>query len=1113
MYNYYLFKIQLFGLVLFSFSCQEKVEKTLEIKQFTLLTKEITGVDFENTLTEGLNTNILVYEYFYNGGGVAVGDLNGDGFDDVYFSGNMVENRLYLNRGNMEFDDVTQIAGVQTRPGPWKTGVAFADVDGDGLLDIYVCYSGSLPPEKRKNELYINQGVNEQGIPIFKEMAAQFGIDSEATSTQASFFDLDNDGDLDLFLLNHNPKSLPVLDEASTAEILKNTDPAGPQLFRNDSGTFTEITQEAGIQQVALSYGLGAGIADVNDDGWLDIYVSNDYTAPDYLYLNNGDGTFTDVIDDALGHTSHFSMGNDIADINNDGYPDIFTLDMLPEDNKRQKLLMAPDNYEKFEYKLNVGFHHQYMRNMLHINHGNGLFSEVGQLAGVSNTDWSWAALLADFDNDGQKDLYVTNGYFRDYTNQDFLKYMADYLKNNQNGLRRENILELVQSMPSSDLTNYIFKNEDGLFFEKKSEEWGINQQTNSNGAAYSDLDNDGDLDLVVNNINQPAFIYQNNSDSLAKNNHFLKIKLTGNTANTLGVGTKVTLHYQNQLQTLEQMPTRGYQSSVSPILHFGLGEVAQIDSLVVTWPEGMSEKIFDIQSNQTISLMQENAVDRLPVSEESPALFVKIPSPIEHQSPGNTINDFKRQPLLVNPISFSGPVMKQSDLNGDGLDDLFVGGEKGQPGKIYLQQANGSFWIKSNPDLDNDRDFQDTDALLEDFTGDGHADLYVGSGGYGSLLPKDPLLQDRLYVNDGQGNFSRATDLLPKMLTSTGALAAHDINNDGLQDLFVGGRVIPGRYPETPQSYLLLNEGQGKMADKTKDWLPELSSLGLVTDAAWVDLNSDETTELVVVGEWMPISVFEKKGDKFFRSTKNYFEDPQHGWWNTLHVTDVNADGKPDLIVGNHGLNSQVRASAEEPAEMYYKDFDNNGAMDPILSFYIGGEPYPYLTRDELLDQISMMRTRFTDYESYSEAKLENIFSETELENAGYLKATTLETSLFISQGNQLLKKGSLPAEVQFSPVFSIESSDLNKDGHMDLLLGGNIERARLRFGKYDANYGTVLLGNEDGGFRYLPQKSAGLAIKGDVRSLKILNGILLVGINQGPVVAYRLQNQEIEF
>lgn len=463
----------------------------------------------------------------------------------------------------------------------------------------------------------------------------------------------------------------------------------------------------------------------------------------------------------------------------------------------------------------------------------------------------------------------------------------------------------------------------------------------------------------------------------------------------------------------------------------------------------------------------------------------------------------------MVNPISFSGPVIASRDVNGDGLEDLYVGGEKGQSGKIYLQQTNGGFRVKSNPDLENDRDFQDTDLLLEDFTGDGHVDLYVGSGGYGSLLPEDPLLQDRLYVNDGQGNFSRATDLLPKMLTSTGTIAAHDINNDGLLDLFVGSRVIPGRYPEIPQSYLLLNEGQGKMTDKTQDWLPELASLGLVTDAAWIDLHNDGSTELVVVGEWMPISVFEKQGDKLQPSSENYFAEPPHGWWNELHVSDVNADGKPDLLVGNHGLNSQVTASKDEPAEMYYKDFDNNGAIDPILSVYIQGEPYPYLTRDELLDQISMMRTRFTDYESYSEAKLENIFSEKELENAGYLKATTLETSLFISSENQMLERKSLPAEAQFSPVFSIESWDLNSDGHMDLILGGNIDRARLRFGKYDANYGTVLMGDGKGNFSYLPQKKSGLSIKGDVRSMEVINGNLLIGINQGPLIAYRLQYQ----
>ncbi|WP_375583861.1 VCBS repeat-containing protein [Cyclobacterium xiamenense] len=1111
MYNYFLNKIPFLGAILVFISCQVETQNTVPLKQFTRLPAEKTLVKFENTLTEGLNTNILMYEYFYNGGGVAVGDLNGDGLDDLYFSANMVENRLYLNRGDMEFADVTQTAGVQTRPGPWKTGVSMADVNGDGRLDIYVCYSGSLPPEKRKNELYINQGPNSEGIPVFREMAASYGIDSEATSTQASFFDYDNDGDLDLFLLNHNPKSLPVLDEASTADILKTTDPAGPQLFRNDGDTFTEVTAEAGILRVALSYGLGAGISDLNDDGWMDIYISNDYTVPDYLYLNNGDGTFTDAIGEALGHTSHFSMGNDIADVNNDGYPDIFTLDMLPEDNKRQKLLMAPDNYEKFEYNLNVGFHHQYMRNMLHLNHGNGLFSEVGQLAGVSNTDWSWAALLADFDNDGNKDLYVTNGYFRDYTNQDFLKFMADYLKNNQNGLRRENILELVQRMPSSNLTNYLFKNKDGLFFEKKSEDWGVHHQANSNGAAYADLDNDGDLDLIVNNINQPAFIYQNNADSLSSDRHFLRVKLQGNPGNNQGIGAKVTLYHQGRLQMIEQMPSRGYQSSVSPTLHFGLGEVRKIDSLRVSWPGGLSEKLTDVSSNQTLTLVQKNASQKSPAPDVPPALFVEVTPPIDHRSPENTINDFKRQPLMVNPISFAGPVLCSGDVTGDGKKDLYIGGESGQAGKLYVQQANGSFRLQYSSDFESDKEFQDTDALMADFTGDGLPDLYVASGGYGSLLPQDPLLQDRLYVNDGTGTFTRDPDLLPEMRSSTAAIASEDLNGDGLPDLFVGSRVIPGRYPETPPSYLLINEGGGKMVDKTKDWYPEFSSLGLVTDANWADLNGDGKKELIVVGEWMPVSVFEQAGKTLQSATDTFFDEPQSGWWNTLHVTDVNGDGLPDLLAGNLGLNSQAKASDEQPAEMYFKDFDDNGAVDPILSLYIEGEPYPYLTRDELLDQISSMRTRFTDYASYAEAKLENIFSKSELEDLGYLRANTLETSLFINQKDGGFARANLPAEAQFSPVFSVVSEDLNGDGHLDFVLGGNIERARLRFGKYDANYGTVLLGDGQGNFSYLPQRNSGLHINGDVRGMQWLDGLLLVGINRQPLVAYQLQHEKI--
>lgn len=1095
-------------LLLLSFSCIKDDKSTL----FTLLPPNQTGIQFKNLLKETKEFNVLEYGYLYNGGGVSIGDINNDGLPDIYFTGNMVGSHLYLNQGNLEFDEIAKEAGVFAE-GLWNTGTTMADVNADGFLDIYVCRSAAKDPNKRKNLLFINNGPSTStGHVTFTEKAQEYGVADSGYSTQSAFFDYDKDGDLDLYVLNHSTQEYAGFGQITASLKNKKNAAYSDKLYRNDNGKFKEVSEEAGLVSNVLGFGLGIAISDLNNDEWPDIYVSNDYNEQDYLYINNGDGTFKESLEQFIGHTSLFSMGSDIADINNDGYTDIMTLDMLPEGNQRQKMVSGPDNYDKYQLLVNSGFYNQTMRNMLHLNNGGKSFSEIGQFAGVSNTDWSWSSLLADFDNDGNKDLFITNGYKRDYTNMDFINYAVQAkLEENKTG-KRTAIMELLEEIPSTVEENYMYHNTGALRFKKVNSEWGLDQKSLSNGAAYADLDNDGDLDLVVNNIEREAFIYRNNSEAFL-NHNYLKIKLKGKDGNSFGIGVRVEATIGDTVQVQEMQPTRGYQSSVDFNLLFGLGQSQRIDQLKIIWPSSATQLLTDVASNQVI--VAEETKAELPntglnTNSTRNPFFESITedSLITYRHIENNFIDFKREQLLPHKLSTQGPRVAKGDVNKDGLEDLFIGGAKNSTGSLFIQNGRGEF-SESSTFLEEDRLSEDMDALFFDADGDQDLDLYVVSGG-ADFEKGAAELQDRLYLNTG-GRFSKKERALPEMLTSGSCVSASDFDNDGDLDLFIGGRLVPGSYPTAPRSYILQNDGKGNFTDITATVNETLLHPGMVTDALWTDFDGDATDDLILVGEWMPIRFFKNSEGSLTEVTQETGTSDSQGWWNTIVSGDFDDDGDMDYILGNFGLNSQLKASAGQPVELYVKDFDANGSLDPILCAYTMGESYPVFSKDDLVGQLNGLKSRYTSYAMYADEKITDILTPEQLTDATILSASEFSSGYLENLGNANFKFTPLPKQAQFSPVFGILAEDINNDGHLDVLLGGNFFGTRVKYGRYDANKGTLLLGDGKGGFQSVGNIDSGLHVDGEVRDITVVKNknddkfILFVKSN-GPVESYRV-------
>ncbi len=1048
-------------------------------KQFTLLSPKKTGVKFRNPVEESLEQNSLGYNYMFNGAGIAVGDINNDGLVDLFFTGNMVSNRLYLNKGNFRFEDISHKAGI-TAAEIWNNGVTMADVNGDGFLDIYVCSSSDRRARFRKNLLFVNNGDL-----TFTDKAETYGIADAAFSTHSAFLDYDKDGDLDLFVLNHSADKFAMYSE-NFIGLRNSRDPwYGQKLFRNEGSRFTEVTRDAGIFCSALNFGLGVAVADFNGDHWPDMYVCNDYFEKDYFYINQKDGTFRECMEEYFRYISLSSMGCDAADINNDGFIDLFTLDMLPEDHYEQKLVEGPDNYDRLSPR-EKGFYFQTTRNMLHLNKQGTHFTEIGQYAGPYATNWSWSPLFCDFDLDGLKDLFISNGYGKNVTHMDMLAISMKENIKRRAGEPGMDLMEFLDMIPATKLSNYIFRNQGNHSFENVGKEWGIDLSTLSNGAVYADLDNDGDMDLVISNVNDYAHVYRNNSEQL-NDNHYLKILLKGSGMNTGGIGARIDIFCGDKVYTQEASPSRGYMSSVEHAMIFGLGDATRIDSLTITWPDMRSQTLTNIEADRTITLKNEDAkFEEKSPSSDPQALFIPLNDTnlLHYQHKENDYNDFNRQILLPWKLSTQGPCMTTGDINADGLEDLFIGGAKGFPGNLFIQTKEGRFQARNLNCFDNDKESEDIGVLFVDVDGDRDQDLYVVSGG-NEFAPKSELLNDRLYINDGTGFFSKSENRLPDILTSGSCVKAADMDADGDLDLFIGGRLIPEEYPLTPRSYILENDGKGYFSDVTKKINPELLQPGMVTDALWTDFSGDGLPDLILVGEWMAVRLFLNNGKDLEELVGQEWMENSNGWWNTIHVGDFDMDGDTDYILGNLGKNFQIKPTPEEPATIYASDFDNSGTLDGIMCYYVDGKNAPLYSKTDMETQLPGFSKKYPDHKSFANLTITDIFPKAILENATKFKVNRSASSYLENLGNNQFILSDLPEAAQLSPIYSIASDDYNSDGYSDLILAGNFHGSRMKFGHLDANMGVLLQGNGEGNFVSIPNCESGLLLDGEVRDI----------------------------